>query len=73
MLIPYMQYVMVNDQRLDPRKISARERKVLARWRKEGWIEGGASDLRVTRHFWDFMSEVLFESNVCFGESEPGG
>lgn len=63
-LIPYIQYVMCNEQRLDPRKISPEERKILKKWREEGHIEGGASGLSITKVFWDFMCDILFEAYV---------
>lgn len=41
-LMPYVHYVMMNDQRIQPTHINAEERVILAKWREEGWIEGGA-------------------------------
>ena len=63
-LLPYIQYVMMNEQKLNPNKINDEERKVLRLWKTEGFIEGGASGLSITKDFWDFMSEVLFEGYV---------
>ncbi len=63
-LIPYIQYVMVNEQKLDPNRINGDERKILQKWREEGYIEGGASGLSITKEFWKFMSEILFEAYV---------
>lgn len=59
-LMPYIQYVMMNEQRIDPNRINADERKVLAQWREDGFIEGGASGLAITKEFWDAMSEILW-------------
>ena len=63
-LIPYIQYIMVNEQVIDPRKCNDDDRKVLSLYKKEGHIEGGASGLAITKEFWDFMTEILFESYV---------
>ena len=35
-LMPYIDYVMKNDQRIDPNKVSQKEREVLSLLRKEG-------------------------------------
>lgn len=63
-LMPYIQYQMMNEQRLDPRKINEDERKILSVWREKGWIEGGASGLNITKEFWDGINEILWLSYV---------
>lgn len=63
-LMPYIQYVMINEQKIDPRKINSEERKVLKKWKDEGFIEGGATGLAITKEFWDFMNEILFQGYV---------
>ena len=63
-LIPYIQFVMVNSQKLEIAKINAEEREVLKAWRTEKFIEGGASGLSITKEFWNFMCAVLFEAYV---------
>jgi len=65
-LIPYIQYVMVNERKIDPRKCNEDDRKILQKWRKEGYIEGGASGLAITKEFWDFMCEILFIAYVGY-------
>lgn len=64
-LIPYVQYVMVNEQRIDIRKCNQDDREILQLWKEAGHIEGGASGLSITKDFWDFMCEVLFITYVC--------
>jgi len=59
-LLPYLQYVMVNEQRIDPNRINADERKILSKWREAGHIEGGASGLAMTKEFWDIITELIF-------------
>ena len=58
---------MMNEQKLDIGKISPEERDILQGWREQGHIEGGASGLRITKLFWDFMCAVLFETYVDIG------
>ena len=67
-LMPYIQYQMMNDQRLDPRKCNQDDRDVLETWRKEHHIEGGASGLAITKAFWDAINEVLWLSYVACEE-----
>jgi hypothetical protein len=59
-LLPYIQYVMMNHQQLDPNKINVAERHILAEWKKMGWIDGGASGMTITKEFWDAMNEILW-------------
>lgn len=63
-LMPYIQYLMVNEQKIDPNRINPEERAVLKKWREEGHIEGGASGLSVTKFFWQYINEVLWETYV---------
>jgi hypothetical protein len=72
-LIPYVQYVMVNDQKIDIEKINQDERKILRKWKDAGLVEGGASGLSVTKDFWDFACEILFQSYVKQEGEEIGG
>lgn len=64
-LIPYLQYVMVNEQVIDPKKINREEREILSLLRTAGHIEGGMTGLSVTREFFDFMCSVLFDAYVA--------
>jgi hypothetical protein len=59
-LMPYIQYVMMNEQRLDPRKLSVGERDILSTWRNNGWIEGDVSGMNISKKFWDAMNEILW-------------
>ena len=66
-MYPYIQYVMMNDQKIDPIKCNQEDREVLALLRKAGHIEGGASGLRITKEFWDYLCGILFETYVDIG------
>lgn len=69
-LMPYIQYVMINEQRLNPNNINTEERRILADWRARGWIQGGASGLAITKKFWDAINEILWLSYVV-ASNEP--
>jgi len=59
-LMPYIQYVMVNEQKIDINKINSVEREILSKWRKAGYIEGGASGLKITEDFWNKIIKIIF-------------
>jgi hypothetical protein len=59
-LMPYIHYVMTNEQKLDISKINQEEREILSKWRKLGYIEGGASGLKITKDFWNVLCEIVF-------------
>jgi len=59
-LMPYIQYVMVNEQKIKIEHINFEGRKILSKWREAGHIEGGASGLRITKDFWNIICEIVF-------------
>lgn len=59
-LYPYLDYVMKNNQKIEPNCIGQDEREVLSILRKEGHIEGGASGLSMTKEFYDYINQVLW-------------
>ena len=63
-LMPYIQYQMMNEQRIDPNKINQDERRILQTWRENGWIEGGASGLSISKEFWDAINQLLWVGYV---------
>lgn len=65
--IPYIQYVMANEQKLDIQKVSSKEREILKKWKEADLVEGGASGLSITKEFWNFMCEILWEGYVVGG------
>ena len=69
-LIPYLQYVMVNEQKLDICKINSEERVILSKWKARNFIEGGASGMLITKEFWDFMCEILLYAYVDYENQE---
>lgn len=69
-LIPYLQFLMVNEQRIDPVKINGEERAIFQQWKQAGHVEGGMTGLRVTEDFWNFMCRVLFVAYVDYENRE---
>ena len=63
-LMPYILYVMMNSQKIDPRRCNQDDREILAKWRKSDYIEGGASGLSISREFWEIICEVCFVGYV---------
>ena len=58
-LMPYVQSVMTNSQRIDPRHCNQDDREILQKWRGAGHIEGGASGLQITEEFWNIICEII--------------
>lgn len=67
-LLPYIQYTMMNDQKIEPSRINAEERAILAKWRSKGWLEGGMTGLAISKEFWDTMNELLWMGYVAYEE-----
>lgn len=64
-LMPYLQYTVMNDKRINPNHINPEEREILSKWRDKGWMCGGdGSDVNVTKWFWLAMNEILFVAYV---------
>jgi len=63
-LIPYIQYIMVNEQKIDPRRINADDRVIIEKWKQKGYMDGTKPRLTITKEFWNFMCDILFESYV---------
>jgi len=59
-LYPYLDYVMKNNQKIEPNRLGQEEREVLSVLRKEEHVEGGASGLSMTKEFYDYINQVLW-------------
>lgn len=64
--MPYIQYQMMNDQKIEPQRVNAGDRKILSKWRENGWIEGGAAGLGISKDFWDAIHEILWMAYVDY-------
>jgi hypothetical protein len=63
-LYPYLDYLMKNEQRIEPIRCNQADRDILAILRKEGHIDGGASGLSMTKEFYDYINQVLWYGYV---------
>jgi hypothetical protein len=63
-LYPYLDYVMKNEQKIEPKHINQEEREILRVLKNEGHIEGGASGLSMTKEFYDYINQVLWSGYV---------
>ena len=59
-LYAYLDYVMKNEQKIEPRRVDQEERDILQKLRKGNHIEGGASGLSMTKEFYDYINQVLW-------------
>ena len=66
-LLPYLDYLMKNEQKLDPRKINQEERELLKELKQEEHIGGGACGLQMTKEFYDAMQQILWQAYVVQG------
>jgi len=65
-LMPYIQYIMVNEHKIDREKCNQTDLDILIKWRNAGHIEGGAAGLSITKEFWDILCEIVFLGYVDF-------
>ena len=63
-LIPYLDYLAVNQEFVDVDKLNIWEHEILSRWKRDGYFEGGEdSPLRYTnRRAFDIFRSILWIS-----------
>ena len=59
-LLPYLQYVMVNEQKITRGKINPEERDIISDWVAKGYIGSSSSKMKVSKEFWDIMCEIIY-------------
>ncbi len=69
-LYPYLDYLMKNEQRIDPNRVNREDRDVLQKLRVAEHIEGGASGLSMTKEFYDYINQVLWFGYVVGADWE---
>lgn len=63
-LMPYIQYCALNNMNVDIRKVNGDERLILAKWRDLGFLESPSTELKISKEFWDKVSEILWHGYV---------
>lgn len=63
-LFPYIQYCAINNEQIDIRKTTEEEREILRGWEDKGFgiFCSVSQPVALTREFWDFTFNVLWES-----------
>ncbi|MCE2940016.1 MAG: hypothetical protein ACK5XS_10050 [Armatimonadota bacterium] len=69
-LMPYIQYVMMNDRRVDAKKVNREDNAILKKWCDAGHIEAGPWNITMSRQFWDIICELLFMGYVAYDAPE---
>lgn len=68
-LIPYIQYLLVNDGRLEERKVNDEEIGIIENWAEKGWISGVIEEKQVvSESFWKAMNDILWVSYVNYSD-----
>ena len=63
-LLPYIQYLIINHMGLEPLKINSDERGYIIKWKDKGYLQGGMRGFEISKQFWDFINDCLWESYV---------
>lgn len=59
-LMPYIQYVMMNEKEIDMRKLNYEEIDIVKLWEKMKFIEFIDDKLKMTKEFWDSICQILW-------------
>jgi len=61
-LMGYMQYIMMNDQHLEPTKLSVTDIPIVKRWTDKKYISFTDNNkyVQITKEFWDIINELLY-------------
>lgn len=69
-LLPYIQYVMMNEKCIVFNKLDHNELDILHDWIAKGWITNEQHHLSISKPFWDAMNAILWLGYASSGESE---
>ena len=62
-LMPYLQYVLMNERKFDVCKLNNEDIGIIQEWESEGYISFETdieNKILCTKAFWDIMCEILF-------------
>lgn len=65
-LMPYLQYIVINDKLIDYRKINFNEKTILIKWEDLGFIKFNNDNEKVsiTEEFWNIINKIIFIAYV---------
>lgn len=64
-LMPYVQFVMMNEQHTNRTKLSDGDAEILGRWQVKGWICGPHHiDMGMSKEFWLAINELIWMAYV---------
>lgn len=72
-LMPYLQYVMVNEQIIDHRKLKPVEETILSKWIDAGFLEEDFGSMKISKKFWDAVCEIVYLGYVDITVVNSGG
>lgn len=63
-LIPYLHYIVINEQIIDTRKINNEEMELIRAFENKGYCDFSINRFTVTKQFYDAMSEIIYLAYV---------
>jgi len=63
-LMPYLSYIMQNEQKIDTTRISKEENGIINKWYKAKRITGTLECVEITKEFWNIINELIFIAYV---------
>lgn len=69
-LMPYIDYLLKNEQKIKPEQVNGAERDVLRIWKDAGYMDGGMTGIAVTREFFNILQEFLWVAYVAHDASK---
>jgi len=66
-LMPYLQHIMVNNQKFDYHRLCKHEIAIIEHWDELDWISMVDPDqIWISKYFWDFISEAMWLAYVNY-------
>ena len=70
-LMVYMQYVMVNEQRIERNRVNNEELDIILKWSEMGYVKDYFK-LSITKEFWNIICEIIYLGYVDLREASNG-
>lgn len=69
-LLPYIQYIMMNEKVIDHTKLTITELDIIECWIRRGWISTKGNTISISVEFWNAMNAILWLGYVSPGNSQ---